>query len=325
MSLLFRIVFFLLQAGAVFVPEEEYNEKVRSIQTLDEKNEGFDLNGWEYHHLIEPASGFVHRYYRHQSKEPDAPVMLFFHGMNLDGRTFLYLDELAEKWELIAYDLPETTLRYTGHYDDFMDITNEFIDLLDREICMVCGVSFGGGIAVRLAASRKDLDIKHLILISTMPSSVTEKERNRNHSVAAWLRTIPDYKLYWLMETLTGLAKRNFEDSKEKRRDVAEVMRMKHMDFYRQISESIWRYSGGAYARQVKCPTLILVGTDDQVVKPDAAREYLRFIPHARFETIEDGTHAMTYQRGEEIAERIFGFCTETHEKPLHPAHSKAP
>jgi pimeloyl-ACP methyl ester carboxylesterase len=310
MSLLFRLVFFMLQIGMAFVPEEEYTEKVASIQSLEEKNEGFDLNGWEYHTLVEPSSGFVHRYYRHPSRRPDAPAMLFLHGMNLDGRTFLHLDSLADKWELIAYDIPETTVRYTGHYDDFMAIINEFVDLLDRELCTVCGVSFGGGIAVRLAATRRDVGIEKLVLISTMPTSVTQDERERNNSVAAWLRTIPDYKLYWLMETLTGLAMRNFESTEHKRRSVAEVMRMKHMDFYRQVSESIWRYDDGGYAKRVSCPTLVLVGTDDHVVRPEAAREYLRFIPHARFETIEGGTHAMTYQRGEEIAARIMTFCS---------------
>lgn len=311
MGVIFRIVFFLLRLGIAFVPEDEYTAKVESIQSLDEKNGGADLNGWEYRTITEPNSGFVHRYYQHASSRPDAPVMLFFHGMNLDGRTFLYLDDLADRWELIAYDIPETTIRYTGHFDDFMEITNEFVDLLDREICMVCGVSFGGGIAVRLAAERRDLGIKRLVLISTMPNAMTEEERERNRSAAAWLRSLPDYKVYWLMETLTGLAMRNFENSKHKKRTVGQIMRMKHIDYYRQASESLWRYDGAAYARRVDRPTLVLVGSKDRVVKPEAAREYLDYIPRARFEVIEGGTHAMSYQRGEEIAERIGAFCTQ--------------
>ena len=109
-----RILLFFLKIAMLFVPEQKYTERMKQVESMDKKNAGCDLNGWEYCSTTAPQSGFVHRYYHYPSKVPGAPVFLFFHGLNLDGRTFMHLTELADTWELIAYDLPEQTQRYRG-------------------------------------------------------------------------------------------------------------------------------------------------------------------------------------------------------------------
>ena len=57
--------------------------------------------------------------------------MLLFHGLNLDGRTFLNVHSLSSDFRLNAYDLPVQCDRYHGKFDDFMKLVNEFIDLAD--------------------------------------------------------------------------------------------------------------------------------------------------------------------------------------------------
>jgi pimeloyl-ACP methyl ester carboxylesterase len=308
MAFFLRVMLFFIKVGMLFVPQDKYAEKIRAIPDMDAKNAGTDLKGWEYRKLLSPDGFFVHRYYYYPSSKPDAPVFLFFHGLNLDGRTFMNLRGLADQWQLVAYDLPEQAGRYQGHFEDFMDIVNEFIELMDIRTCCLCGVSFGGSIALRLAASHPEIDAQRLVLASTAIIGVSKSEKRERRRMAAWVEKQPDYKLYWFMEKVFERSARQYDDP-DTGRTVLEILRVKHPSFYRQVGVSMGDYDAGVDARKVKCPVLWLMGDKDNLFSDRQIRRIKEYVPQAEFEVVKGGTHAMVLTRGEEIAGRIRSFC----------------
>ncbi len=311
----------LLRMGMTFVPEQPYKEKVENITPMEEKNRETDLGPWRYRQLKSPRDGFVHRYYHLPSKKPNAPVMLFIHGLNLDARTFLNLDALADEWELIAYDLPEKTRRYQGKHEDFTNIVSEFLDLKQIRRVSVVGVSFGGGIALELAAVRQDLDLQSLILISTAISERTESQRKSGMRISSWLTRQPDYKIYWFIENLYKRTGREFKSGNGEE-NVEDILRVKHPDFYRQVGQAVSIHDPRISARYVKAPTLLLIGTEDRLFSPDQAINVKKYIPQTVFRAVKGGTHAMTLNRPEEISNHILRFSAE--EKVLERERQQA-
>jgi pimeloyl-ACP methyl ester carboxylesterase len=304
-QLFFQIILFFLKASMAFVPQGKYQAKVDAIVTMDQKNQGCDLQGWEYRKINSPT-GFIHRYYYYPSTKPNAPYLLLIHGLNLDGRTYLNFKSLSDEFQLVAYDLPEKCDCYHGSFEDFMKLVNEFVDLLDAHNCSIVGVSFGGGIALRLAATHPDIRTSRLVLISTGIVGTNPEEKRRNHAMAEWIRKQPDFKLYWLMEKVFAASKGAFES--DSLHDTRKILRVKQVDFYRQVAYSMADHDAVADAKKVKCPVLLLSGDKEKVFTPDQIAAIKEFIPQAEYELIPGGTHDMVYARGEEIAGHLKAF-----------------
>ena len=58
-------------------------------------------------------------------------------------------------------------------------------------------------------------------------------------------------------------------------------------------------------------PVLVLHGSSDRLIPPDAGRELARLIPGARFELVEGAGHVMTTDAEEEVARAVTGFLDE--------------
>jgi 3-oxoadipate enol-lactonase len=309
MDLAVRSVLVILKIGMLFVPQQKYTAKIEAISPAERKNVGCDLQGWDYRSIVSPRDGFVHHYYYYPSRKPNAPVLLCIHGLNLDGRTFLNLSGLSSEFQLIAYDLPESTGRYNGSFNDFQDIVEEFVHLMPIRECWVCGVSFGGGIALHLAAEHPECGIRGLVLISTGIVVATEKERQRNHQMSAWISGLPDYKIYWLMEKLYQRSERGAEG--DTIRAMGTMLRVKNPAYYRQVVRSMDGFNAAAYARKVTCPVLVLSGDRDNLFPAKQVAAIKTYIPKAEMHIIPDGTHGMVFLKGRLIAERIAAFVKQ--------------
>ena len=60
----------------------------------------------------------------------------------------------------------------------------------------------------------------------------------------------------------------------------------------------------------VDTPTLIVRGSEDQVVPPSCAQRYLDSMPNARLELIEGCGHCVDAEKPDELAQVITGFFT---------------
>jgi pimeloyl-ACP methyl ester carboxylesterase len=286
-----------------FVPQSRYEPRVRKLTTQETKT-GPIRDGWELRERRSPVSGILHRYHYHPGPGPHAPAFLMLHGLILDGRNFMRMTPLGATYQLIAYDFPESGPMYRGDMNDFRYLLDDFLDMLKIDTFFLCGVSFGGGVAMRYAASHPRR-IRALVLISTFVMNATPIDRLRSRSMASVILKHPDYRIYWLMEKALTLS---FRGSRNPMRAAKDLVRIKHIDWYRQVFGSIPTCEGPEDAMMIKCPVLALHGNADRTISLRTGRSIGRHIPHARFEVIDGGTHAMSYLQGKEIAERIGAF-----------------
>lgn len=301
------LTIWLLKILLLFVDTGKYEQKVARIPSMDEKHAGFDLKGWEYRSLPSTDSTYTHRYYYFPSEKPDAPVFLLIHGLNLDGRTFMHMKSLADRRQLIAYDLPEQCPVYSGSFDDWMTIMYDFVEQAGIEQCCLGAVSFGAGIAVRLAAEHPTLKTGNVVLMSTTMMGVTPEQRRQSEDMGPYFGHLSDAKLYWVMETMVNRSKGDLPRTED--RDVRDVLRIKHPDFYRQVSLSLVDFNAGTYARQIDQPVLVIMGTKDDLYDNGHEQRMRDYMPHLEYRTIAGATHSMVYMHGEKVAAMVREFC----------------
>jgi pimeloyl-ACP methyl ester carboxylesterase len=288
-----------------FTPKRYSVETSNIVRTSSPPLES-QINGWIYKELHSTDTEFTHRYYYHPGPQKDAPTFLFLHGLIFDGRNFLNISSLSDKWQLIAYNFPESTEYYRGDMNDFRFLLDDLLDNLQIDSFYLCGVSFGGGVATRFAASHSRR-IKALVLASTFIMNSSPFHRLRSREMARILLKHPDYKLHWLIQQTLNFA---FRGKKNPMRGLKSIVGIKQLNWYRQAVKSITTCEGPEDAERIKCPVLALIGAKDKEVSLRNAKSIKKFIPHAQFEVIEGGTHAMMFLQGEMLADKIRDFCS---------------
>lgn len=261
---------------------------------------------WQLRELYSETSKLTHRYYYHHGPTPQAPVFLLLHGLFLDGRCFEKMHSLSQRFQLIAYDLPESSPIYRGDMNDFKFLIDDFLDTLKIDKIYLCGVSFGGGIALRYAASHARR-VEILVLVSTFIMNITSDDRNKSRELAKTLLVHSDSKLQWLVK---GVIKVSFTGNNREKKLLTHLLHLKHIDWYKQVVKSITTCEGSEDALQVKCPVLVLIGDNDRTVTESRARLIPSLIPNAELQIIKNGTHSMMYLQGSLIADRIGRFCS---------------
>ncbi len=298
---------FALRVLLLFADKQEYSAKVAELPSMAEKHAEAAIDGWEYRTLAAHNGNYRHDYFFYPSPKQDAPVLLLIHGLNLDGRTFLNVTKLAEHWQLVAYNLPERCPLYRGQYDDWRAVIDDFITHYPDSITAVAGVSFGGGMAIHVAANHPG--VKRLFLLSTTILNATEEQRRQSRTMGNWVGSLPDYKIYYLMKTLIERNEDRLAEAAWNGRDVRDVLDMKRPDFFRQVALSMDDYDPHEDAPRVTCPTYVLIGSEDGLYASDHEQMMRRYLPRLEYEVLTGGTHSMVYLRGEQIADRIIAFC----------------
>lgn len=283
-------------------PKSALQFSINNSSTIPQQN----LMGWSNKEVKSPFSGHTHHYLYYPGPKSDAPVFLFLHGLVFDARNFLNMKKLSSKWQLIAYNFPETTELYRGDMNDFRFLLDDFLDTLKIDTLYLCGVSFGGGIAIRYAASHARR-IKALVLASTFIMNSNKSDRIKSRQIARIFLKHPDHQLYWLIQKLLNNAMRG---KKNPLAPLKDMIKIKNVEWYRQVIRSITTCEGPEDAMQISCPVLSLSGDKDKLITLRHAKSVKKHIPHCHSEIIEGGTHAMMYFKGEQLADMIHLFCS---------------
>ena len=301
----------LVRVGSLFVPSEEYQQKVESIVPMDQKLAKVDLGDWEYVSVPGRRLNVEHRYFRLSGQDTTKPALLFLHGLMLDGRTFHNLTDLRKKWRLLSYDFPESTQAYHGNLDDFVELVEDFAEAVDVQEADLMGVSFGAVVAVRLAAAvRPRLRIRSCILASTQIAGTTKASRRQSRRTHSFTSSLPDYKYYWLVEKILERTARDYTGSKREILD--SLFRVKHLEYYRQVSDALLGYNAADDARNVQCPVLVLQGGGDGLFSRREAHSPAKYLNDAHYHEIPRAGHAMVVTHPQIVVRHILEFREQT-------------
>ena len=175
---------------------------------------------------------------------------------------------------------------------------------LGLEKAAVMGVSQGGMIAQCLAAD-------HAELVGALVLAVTAPRVNGiiRPCVENWIRLAKQGDHRQLM--IDTAEKSYSEKYLKKYRKLYPVIGAvgKPADYGRFLvnAEAILRFEGAEGLKDVSCPVLIIGGTEDRIVGPEASRELKALIPGSELYMYEGLGHA-TYEEAPDFNERVFGF-----------------
>jgi pimeloyl-ACP methyl ester carboxylesterase len=75
--------------------------------------------------------------------------------------------------------------------------------------------------------------------------------------------------------------------------------------FLRQQQAIVGRPDSRPGLGAIKCPTLVLVGDDDQATPPELSREIAAGVPESRLVVIADSGHLSTLEQPERVTEAL--------------------
>ncbi len=252
------------------------------------------------------SSCATYRYLHLDGPAPGAPAMLLLPGGFYDARIFLNMADLARRFEVYALDWPDSCAAYTGHVSDYGDIAADFLSAVGVRELYVGGVSMGTYGAIDLVSRKKELDVRGLVLLSTVMFGVDEREVARRERMSrAGLRFGPE-KMRALVEV--GVRRAKYERAPGAVQQ-NEIFWVRPYSYYFQVFGMMGNQGAERQAtREIRCPTLLLQGDDDEVMPVDLARLSPGVFEDAKYVEIPGGAHSMIFSRGPALAQEILDF-----------------
>ncbi len=233
------------------------------------------------------------------------------------------VDALARRCRVITFSLPGEPRRGVTQepahgFDDFVRQVDDALDEAKVTRAAICGVSFGGLIAVRYAARRAER-VQALVLVSALGPQWRPDERVRFYMRAPRGRALPFFvravgrALPELRATFPRLRERWAFALRYCRLIISAPASPRRMSLRAEIAaaESFVEDCG-----RIAVPTLVLTGERslDRVVPIETTLEYVKSIPGARSAMLEGAGHLGLVTRPERFA-AIVGEFVESHSR----------
>jgi len=224
--------------------------------------------------------------------------LLFIHGAGGSHKVWEY--QLNFFNHAIAVDL-------AGHdvgagkstIDGYVEEVKRFCDENNLANIVMIGHSMGGGIAQKFALNYQEY-LKAIVLVSTgaklrVATNIFAAIKENHHQA---------------IELITEFAFSDKATREIRKRWSEEMMKMSPDVIYGDF-EACDKFNVMSRLKEIKIPTLIMCGLEDQVT-PVKYSEYLRDnIPNSRLEIIANAGHMVMLERPEEFNERLEKFIKE--------------
>jgi len=256
----------------------------------------------------------------HYATEGNGIPLLLVHGLPFDHRAWVpTIPYLAGHFRVVAPDLPgcgkSSGGREAGSPDDFIRSMAGLLTTLRMVPCLVAGVSFGGGVALGLAAHYPER-VRSLIAVdtpglqywpNTRQARLAHALRGLPGMLALGLRLAPRAQARWFLRSA-------FYDRRQASDEVVEqvaamlrdrtgrrtvIQSLRRADEWRQVMRQL----GG-----IRVPTLLAWGEHDALYGLSAAERLRHAIPGARLVTIAGAGHLLSIERPTELAELMRRF-----------------
>ena len=253
----------------------------------------------------------------YQEVGDEGPVLILLHGI---GASYLswypVVEALAEQHRVLAVDLighgftPPHGRKATVHRN--AELVADFADVMSEHQVILVGNSMGGLVATLTAVNRPEL-VAGLVLVNTALPIVSVKSLSRERQRLAWplLPVLGNSaaRYYYHERTVEQEVDDTFELVLSRGATVQPLHRAAAIELARARREMEWSIPAFTEAarsiavelasarrfrktlHQVSQPTLLIHGTDDQVVHPRSAQWAAKERPDWTFEMIESMGH----------------------------------
>lgn len=225
---------------------------------------------------------------------------------------------LAKTFRVLAFSLPGERGTKCEHdpslgFELFLRQVDDVLDRAEEESAVICGVSFGGLVAVGYAASRPGR-VRALVLASA-PGPRWKPDERTQHYVTAPLASVPAFvmraggRLYpEVVAARPKLGPRLWFLVRHLGRILVAPMSPKRMADRIRLAGDIDFVS---LCRRITAPTLVIAGEAelDRVVPVDGMRDYLELIAGARMIKLARTGHIGMVTQAGAFADVVAEFC----------------
>jgi pimeloyl-ACP methyl ester carboxylesterase len=250
-------------------------------------------------------------YYEIHGEKNETPLVLI---MGLSGDILgwiLQIPEFSKKYKVIAFDnrdvgrTSQTDVSYT--VDTFAEDTYNLLNKLGIKKAHILGISMGGMIAQAFAINYPKM-VRSLILSDTIPRGPKELSL-----LTVWkelIKTIP--RELSLKETLVWtFTRETLENKAFVEMTLEQLAKYPYIQppeaFIRQCN-AMEKFDVTERLKEIKAPTLVLVGGRDILTPLWDAEEIASRIPKAELKIIPGGGHALNIEKAKEFNEAVLEF-----------------
>jgi len=249
----------------------------------------------------------------------DAPVIILIHGFPFNKSMWnKQIEMLIEHYRVIAYDVRGHGNSAAGTEDFSIELfVNDLLGLMDIlkiEKAMLCGLSMGGYIALN-AIENFPKRFNALILCDTNCAADTPEAKEKR------MMTIENIGKYgienYASESIKNLfAPESFVTNKEKIVGIKEmIMETKAQTLCSTLHALSMRKETCNKLREISVPVLLMVGKEDQITPPAAARLMQKNIRGSVLQIIEHAGHLSNIENSYEFNNQLEKFVSSVNQQ----------
>jgi 3-oxoadipate enol-lactonase len=242
--------------------------------------------------------------------------LLLVAGLGADITAWqLQIAPLSAHFQVIAFDNRDSgrSSRATDSYGiaDMATDTAGLLDALGFNKTHVLGTSMGGAIAQELAINHPNR-LDKLILSSTMPQFA--RFAAFPIQVWTWLRERDPENLVFPIEVISWCMTHEFLKDSAAVEEMSEQIR--HPPYpvppeaFRRQTEALCAFDALDRLTEIHATTLVLVGAEDILTPPWAARELATHIASARLQVLDGGAHCPYWEIADRFNQAVIDFLT---------------
>jgi pimeloyl-ACP methyl ester carboxylesterase len=228
------------------------------------------------------------------------PCIVILHGWGNSSEQYLVLARLLGKnFYVLVPDLPgfgkTSQPKEPYSVSDYGKEVEKLLEEKKIKKSYIIGHSFGGRIAIKLAAQKKT-KIPALILTGTAGIEAFKWKRTVKRIIAWSLAKF--LKPFCFLPPLKVLRNRFY-----RKKDFGALSGIMKRTFLKVIREKLDKY-----AKQIECPTLLLWGRRDMTTPVHDAEKILKLIPNSYLKIFTRVGHRLPYEKPHEFSREVIQF-----------------
>ena len=260
-------------------------------------------------------------YYEIHGEEGAYPVLLII-GWGGNLKLWKYqIDDLSKKFNVVSFDNRGTGKSEGSDQEYSMkDLACDAIVLLDElgiEETHVIGESMGGMIAQELALNYPSR-VNKLVLSCTFPKPGENEIKGIKllESAGSGSISTEDVNTNYIRIVLSTMFSREYikKQGEALVKDFGGAIQpLVPFDEMARQGRAIIGFDALDRLNKLRCPTLILSGTEDSITLPHNSEKMAQIIPNSRLERFEGAGHLIPWERKDEFNKLVMDFLQDTH------------
>lgn len=241
-----------------------------------------------------------------------SPIIIFVHGFPLNKSMWdKQINALKDDYRVIAYDIRGHGNSEVGKIDFSIDLfvsdLINFMDALKIKKTLLCGLSMGGYIALNAIENYSDRFTALILSDTNCTADSTEAIEKRMNTI----KSIKENGVEKLANDLIPnlLAAESFRSNLE---EIAAVREMIVTTTITSLNKSLHalanRKETCSKLSKIKVPTLILVGEEDKITPPEAAKAMHEKINDSSLQVISHSGHLSNMENPDSFNKHLNNF-----------------